>query len=93
MTWLEFSRILASIGSSTIVVGLYLQAIKMHRTKSVDDFSTILVLSLVINELAWFNYGLALSEWPILLIAGLNIPAVFSMLLGYFMYRKDVKGS
>lgn len=94
MNWLELSRVLTVVGSGIITVGLYAQAHKAFVNKSVDDFSMVLVLSLIINELVWFNYGVALREWPIILISGLNIPAVSMIMFCFFSYRiSDIGGS
>ena len=88
MTWLETSRFLTVFGSGIITLGLYDQARKVLVTKSVDDLSTILVISLIINESVWLNYGASLGEWPIILISGMNIPAVLMIMYGYFRFRK-----
>lgn len=91
MAWLEISRLFAVIGSMIITLGLYDQARKVWRTKSVDDLSTALVLSLVINESVWLNYGTALREWPIVLVSGVNIPAVALIAVGYLRHKNKFK--
>ena len=91
MSWLEISRFLTVLGSVTITIGLYDQARKILTTKSVNDFSAVMVISLIVNETVWLNYGTSLGEWPIMLISGLNIPAVLMIIYGYFRYRKPEK--
>ena len=88
VSYIEFSRILATVASMVITVGLYSQATKIWRTKSARDFSALLVAALLLDEIAWLNYGLAIYEWPIILIAALNIPAVILAVVGYLKYRK-----
>ncbi|MEK7183990.1 MAG: SemiSWEET family transporter [Patescibacteria group bacterium] len=88
MTWLELSRWLTVFGSGIITLGLYDQARKVLISRSVDDLSTVLVISLIINESVWLNYGASLGEWPIMLISGANIPAVLMIMVGYFKYRE-----
>lgn len=92
MNWLAVSRPLTVVGSIIITLGLYHQAGKIWSTRSVDDFSTILVISLIVNEAVWLNYGMALSEWPIILISGANIPAVALIAVGHLNYRKNKRG-
>jgi uncharacterized protein with PQ loop repeat len=93
MTWLTIARILTVVGSGTITLGLYDQARKVWATRSVNDLSTVLVVSLIVNETVWLNYGTTLGEWPIMLISGMNIPAVLMIMVGYFKFRKlTVKG-
>lgn len=87
MTWLETSRFLTVFGSAAITIGLYDQVRKALTTKSVNDLSTILVLSLIVNETVWFNYGYSLSEWPIMLISGLNLPAVIMIAFAFLKFR------
>jgi MtN3 and saliva related transmembrane protein len=86
---LEISRILTVIASIVITIGLYMQMIKIYKTQSAKDFDTILVISLVANEYAWLNYGLNLHEWPVILISGLNLPAVTGIGIGYIKYRNS----
>jgi MtN3 and saliva related transmembrane protein len=85
--YLEVSRIITVLASIFISFGLYTQAIKIWRTKSAKDFTLIIVLALIFNEAAWLNYGLALWEWPIILLGSVNIPAAIAAGIGYFKYR------
>lgn len=85
--WIEASRVLTVLGSASITIGLYVQALKAVRTKSMDDFSPVLVISLVVNEVVWLNYGVALGEWPIVLLSGFNIPPVLILTGAYIIHR------
>lgn len=87
--YLQVSRILVLTGSISITAGLYLQAIKLWRTKSASDFAPLLVLSVLYNEIVWLNYGLALWEWPIIMIGLLNIPAAVAIFVGYGIYGNN----
>jgi MtN3 and saliva related transmembrane protein len=87
MNYLEISRILTVVGGIAITVGLYAQSIKIFKTKSAKDFSWIILFALMINELVWLNYGFALSEWPIILLSGANIPGVVLTVIGFLLYR------
>ncbi len=87
MTRLEFSRIITVIASLAITIGLYDLSFKIWRTKSARDFTPTLVAALLFNELAWLNYGLALPEWPIVVVGCLNLPAVAIASLGYLRYK------
>ena len=83
----EIARVLVVVASAVITAGLYAQLIKLFRTKSVEDFSPLLVVALLGNEFAWLNYGLALREWPIILVGLLNVPAAVGIALGYWRYN------
>jgi len=87
MNWLEISRIITIFASIGITIGIYTQVIKIFKTKSANDFTIVLIGALVFNELAWLNYGLALHEWPIILIAACNLPGIFLTFFGYIKYR------
>lgn len=91
MGYLEVSRIITLAASVFITVGLYDQAIKIFRTKSAKDFTWSIIVALVINELAWTNYGLSLSEWPIVVVGLVNIPALIIVLIGYIKYCNETK--
>jgi MtN3 and saliva related transmembrane protein len=86
MNYLDISRYLTIVASVVITAGFYAQVWKIFATKSAKDFSLILLIALVINEFAWLNYGYALSEWPIILLGCLNVPALFVALYGFFKY-------
>lgn len=87
LTTLEDSRLLVTIASFLLTIGLWVQMIKMWRTRSVDDFAPLLLAALLFNEVSWLNYGILLNEWPIWLVAGANLPAVIGAIIGYFKYR------
>lgn len=90
MNWVEFSRIITVIASFAITAGLYRQGFMIWKTRSAGDFSMLLVIALVFNELAWLNYGITIIEWPIMLVALLNIPAVAMATIGYFKFNKGL---
>ncbi|MFA5926907.1 MAG: SemiSWEET family transporter [Patescibacteria group bacterium] len=89
MNYLDTSRIITLVASIIITFGLYMQVIKIWRTKSAEDFSGPLVIALIINELAWLNYGLALTEWPIIVVGVINVPGVFLLGIGYLKHGRD----
>lgn len=88
MSYLEISRIITLVASVAITLGLYHQAFKIWQTMSAKDFTWTIIIALLLNELAWLNYGFALLEWPIIVIAFANVPAVIIASIGYFRYRK-----
>ena len=90
MEYINISRIVTLVASIVITVGLYDQAVKIWRTKSAKDFSGIIILAIVFNEMAWLNYGIALREWPIILLAIMNVPAAFVAAIGFIKYHKEV---
>ncbi len=87
MDYLEISRIFTVIASVAVTVGVYVQAYKIWRTKSAKDFTWVIIIALILNEIAWLNYGLALSEWPIILISSVNIPGIIFTFIGFVKYR------
>lgn len=91
MDYLQISRALTVLGSVAITLGLWHQAAKIWRTRSAKDFTSTLVVALVVNELVWLNYGIVLREWPIILIPLANLPAVLIASVGFFRYRDPGK--
>lgn len=67
--------------------GLYAQVWKIYKTKSAKDFSLLLIIALVLNELAWLNYGVRLGELPVWIVPVLNLPAIIGGVPGYVKYR------
>ena len=88
MSWLAISRALAAGASLFITVGLWSQALKVWRTRSAKDFTSVIIMSLLFSELAWLNYGITLNEWPIILIGSLCLPADILLVIGYIKYHR-----
>ncbi len=89
INYLEISRIITLIASVFITIGLYHQAIRMFKIKSAKDFTWTIIFALFFNELAWLNYGYALTEWPIIFVGAVNIPAIIIIVIGYYKYRNE----
>jgi len=87
MSYLEISRIITILASVIITFGLYDQALKIFRTKSAKDFTWSIIFALLLNELAWINYGFSLAEWPIILVGVVNIPAIIIIVFGYYKFN------
>ncbi len=83
----DFSRMITFLSSLVICFGLYAQCYKVFCTKSAKDFTPILVISLLLSEAAWLNYGLVIQEWPITIISSLNMVPVTLISIGYWRYR------
>jgi uncharacterized protein with PQ loop repeat len=79
----EVSRVLTLVVSVLITYSLYDQAWKLWRTKSGKDFTKSIIIALTANELVWLNYGFSISEWPIIVIGLLNVPASIWITAGY----------
>ena len=90
MTWLDGSRIFTVCASLFITGGLYLQVVKIFRTRSARDFSSVLIAAMVFNEAAWLNYGFLLGEWPIIVISACNLPAVIACAYGYRKFSRTI---
>lgn len=86
--YVEVSRILAFLTSIVLVYGLYAQVIKMFRTKSAKDFTMTLLVALMLDEIAWLNYGLAINEWPVFTLGAVSLPAAVLALFGYLKYGR-----
>lgn len=89
MMYIETSRLIVLIASAAITFGFYAQAWKLWQTHSAKDFSAALVIAVVINELAWLNYGFALREWPVIAVGFANMPAAIAIAVGYSKYRRE----
>lgn len=88
MGYLAVSRVVVMVASLFITISLYDQALKIWRTKSAKDFTATIIAALLVNEIAWLNYGFSLSEWPIIVLGFLNVPAAIIAFIGYIKYRR-----
>ena len=87
-TYIEISRILTIIGSIGVVFGLYHQVYKIFKTKSAKDISVLMICSLILSESVWLNYGISLTEWPIITISCVNFPGLILLAIGYAKYGR-----
>ena len=86
---LDIIRINSAFAGLILTVGVYVQCIKIFQTKSAKDFSPILILSLLYNEVSWLIYGLGIEEWPITALTIIAFPAEIGILIGYMRYKKN----
>ena len=86
--WIQVSRWLTVAASVGMVCALYSQGFKIWRRRSVEDIHFAIAIVPLLSELAWINYGLAIREWPILLICGVNLGACIMITSGYIKFRK-----
>ncbi len=86
--YINFSRLSTVLTSFLLAFGLYRQVWKIYKTRSAKDFALSLITALLISEISWLNYGVAIDEWPIILIASLNLPAILLSGWGYFLYGR-----
>lgn len=88
MDYINISRIATSVFSIGMIIGIYSQGFKIWKRRSAKDVSTALVVAMLLNEIAWFNYGLALHEWPIIAITLATLAGGIIITLGFIKYRK-----
>ena len=89
MSYLDFSRYIVTASSILLIIGLYHQVYKMFKTKSTDDFSTIMIISLICCQVTWINYGYVLDEWPILILSSIELPAGILAIYGHLKFRSQ----
>jgi uncharacterized protein with PQ loop repeat len=89
MDYPTVSRLAVTAASCLITVGLYQQAHKIWSTKGVRDIAAIVVVAVLLNELAWLNYGIMLAEWPIVLVTSLNLLPAIVICAGYIRFRRN----
>lgn len=87
------SRMLTFVVSLLVTYSLYDQAWKIWCTKSVKDFTASIIVALVANELVWLNYGCSISEWPIITIGLINVPAAVWIVVGYIRTTCSIRQS
>lgn len=87
----ESARILALASSVLITLGTYDQVWRIWRTKSVNDISASYVLMAGVNEVTWLNYGIAIREWPMIVVGVVNFPACVLAIWGYLKFRDSKK--
>jgi MtN3 and saliva related transmembrane protein len=89
MDYPTISRLAVIAASFLITMGLYQQAYKIWKTRSVRDFVAVVIAAVLVNELAWLNYGMMLGEWPIILVTALNLIPAAAICMGYIRFRRN----
>lgn len=82
----DLSRVFAFLTSVVLTCGMYAQVVKMFRTKSAKDFTMALIAALVLDEIAWLNYGINIHEWPVYMLGCISLPAAIAAFVGYLKY-------
>ncbi|RYX81757.1 hypothetical protein EON83_22590 [bacterium] len=83
----EVSRILALLSSALITIGSYDQVWRIWKRRSVADISPLYILFAGFNEVTWLNYGIAIHEWPIILVGIVNFPPCILAVWGCLKFR------
>jgi uncharacterized protein with PQ loop repeat len=93
MGYSTISRMAVTAASVLITAGLYQQAFKIWKTRSVRDFVALVIAAVLVNELAWLNYGIMLGEWPIILVTSLNLIPAVAICVGFIRFRRNDENS
>jgi MtN3 and saliva related transmembrane protein len=86
MDYPTISRCVVAVASLFITAGLYHQAYKIWKTRSVRDFVVTIIAAMLINEVAWLNYGIMLAEWPIIFITSINLVPAIAVFVAYLRF-------
>jgi uncharacterized protein with PQ loop repeat len=86
-SYCDLSRVLTFLAHLLITGGLYAQCHRTFRTRSSKDFNALLVAALLLGQTMSLNYGLAIREWPIITLSGLNLVPATLIAVGYWRYR------
>lgn len=84
------SRVGFLAGNFALTIGFWVQVLKIYRTRSAKDFSWALLASLFACETLTWNYGFQIKEWPIIIIASLNLPATLLAIRGYLLFGRKI---
>ncbi len=84
----EVARIIALLSSALITIGSYDQVWRIWKRRSVADISPSYIFLAGINEVTWLNYGIAIHEWPIILVGVVNFPACVLAIWGSVKFRE-----
>jgi MtN3 and saliva related transmembrane protein len=79
------------VGLSAAVLtmfGFLPQAIKIYRTKSVNDISLMAILQLTVGIFLWLLYGIHLKNFVIILANSVTFLILVAVLVLFFKYKK-----
>ena len=63
------------------------QVIKIWKTKSAKDLSSLTLFFLFLNVSLWLTYGILIFDYPIMYTNGIVLSMIIAMI--YFKYRFD----
>ena len=87
MNW----ELLGLIAGAITVSGFLPQIYKGYKTKSLEDLSYLMLISLSIGLSLWFLYGIHLNSIPIILANSAGVVCTITLILMKFKYRKIKK--
>lgn len=85
MTWIE---VFGDIGSFLSAVTFIPQVVKVYKTKSAKDLSTIMLLIIITSTAIWLVYGIGLKLRPVIM-ANSIIFVLASWLLWFKLSHKQ----
>jgi len=79
---------LGLVAGSLTTLAFVPQVVKIWRTRSADDISTIMFLLFSTGVLLWLLYGIALNALPVIVANGVTLVLAVMVLVLKFRFRR-----
>jgi MtN3 and saliva related transmembrane protein len=85
---MDIHNTLGLVAGSLTTLAFVPQVVKIWRTRSADDISTIMFLLFSTGVLLWLLYGIALNAPPIIVANGVTLVLALLVLVLKFRFRR-----
>jgi len=86
---METVMVIGIVAGILTSVSMVPQLVKVIKEKDVTNLSPLMVGVLLAGVSLWVVYGLMLKEWPIILSNAFSVLVNTTLLICYFIFRKD----
>jgi MtN3 and saliva related transmembrane protein len=84
----EILAVLATVFGTLMTLGYIPQLHKIWKRKSVEDFSLVFFVLVLIGLLLWTLYGISIMNWPLIIADGIGVLGESAIIIMYFKYKK-----
>ncbi len=85
---MDITTTLGLVAGSLTTLAFVPQVVKIWRTRSADDISTIMFLLFSTGVLLWLLYGIALNALPVIVANGITLVLAVLVLVLKFRFRR-----
>ena len=82
-------HIIGFLAAFTSTISLIPQVIKMWKTRSVADISTVMILNFLLTSVLWILYGLMITSWSVWVTNIFMLIFAIIMIWLKFKYNKN----
>jgi len=88
MDYVGILAVATTVMGSAMSLSYFIQIAKILKTKSAKDLSLIMFVVFAVGITLWLFYGLAIKNWPLIVVNAIGVVGVYATLMLILKYGK-----